>query len=388
MTRVIYVLLLIIEVYSLISLTFVYYNNPNHKIVKFRISPLIVSLFFIWGGVLQAQDAFAGLTFNEPNLLFQSETPLRVKWKYSNRDVKKQTNDTTYLDCMLAYQQEDGSWDSLEVKIRARGNWRQENCFLTPVKLRIKKSQRKGTIFKGNKELKMVLPCNNNKAGMDYVLKEYMAYKLYEEISPFHFKTRRVALDFTDDRGRKEKNYQLEAFFIEDTKEVADRCNAKRLRRNVHPLQQHDLACTQNDFFQFLIGNTDYSAAYQHNEKLLFVEGLKAIPVPYDFDMSGLVNTNYAVVSQVAGEQLPIDRVTDRLYRGYKRDDAVYEQVRQQYIDSEEDILARADALKPDFRDEKQFEEARKFLLEFFEIMEDPARYKRMVLDKAQVVKD
>lgn len=342
----------------------------------------------MWGSVLTAQEAFAGLEFNEANPLFQSETPLRVKWKYSDRDVRKHTNDSTYLDCTLSYQQEDGTWDSLEVMVRARGNWRQENCFLTPVKLRIKKSERKGTLFKGNKELKMVLPCRNNEPGQDYVLKEYMAYKMYEVISPFHFKTRRVALDFTDDRGRKEKNYRLEAFFIEDTKDVADRCNAKRLKRTVHPLQQDDLSCTQNDFYQFLIGNTDYSVAYQHNQKLLFVEGMKAIPVPYDFDMSGLVNANYAVVSQVAGEQLPIDRVTDRLYRGYKRDNGIYEQVRQQYLTSKGDILARAAALKPEFRDVKQYEESRKFLLEFFDILEDPASYKRMVLDRAQVVKD
>ncbi len=338
------------------------------------------------GGLISAQDAFAGLEFNEPNLLFQSETPIKIKWKYSDRDMRRETNDSTYMDCVLSYQEEDGTWDSLEVQVRARGNWRQENCFLTPVKLRIKKDQRQGNLFKGNKELKMVLPCRNNDQGQDYVLRELMAYKLYEAVSPFHFKTRRVALDFTDDRGRKERDYQLEAFFIEDTKEVADRCNARRLKRFVHPLQQDDFTCTQNDFFQFLIGNTDYSVAYQHNQKLLFVEGRKAIPVPYDFDMCGLVNASYAVVSQIQGETLPITDVTDRLYRGFKRPAApgVYEEVRQYYLDHKDDILAKADELKPEFRDPKQFEEAREYIGEFFSILESPARYKRDILDRAR----
>jgi hypothetical protein len=352
--------------------------------VKKPFLPFIVLLFFVAGAKMWAQVPYANLEFKEPNKLFQSETPISIKWKYSDKDMRKETNDSTYLDCVLSYQEEDGTWDSLEVQVRARGNWRQENCFLTPVKLRIKKEQRKGTLFEGNKELKMVLPCRNNDAGQDYVLREYMAYQLYEPVSPFHFKTRRVALDFTDDRGRKEREYQLEAFFIEDTKDMRERCNAKRLRRNVHPQQQDDFCCTQNDFFQFMIGNTDYSVAYQHNEKLLFVEGLKAIPVPYDFDMCGLVNANYAVVSQVGGETLPITDVTQRFWRGFVRPPGIYEQVRDLYVAEKEAILAKAETLKPEFRDPKQYEEARDYILEFFEIIESPANFKRQILDKAR----
>ena len=67
-----------------------------------------------------------------------------------------------------------------------------------------------------------------------------------------------------------------------------------------------------------MIGNTDYSSAYQHNEKLMFVDGMNAIPVPYDFDMSGLVDTNYAVVSQVQGENCRLTDVARRLYRGFR----------------------------------------------------------------------
>jgi hypothetical protein len=352
--------------------------------VKNRTFAFISLFFFVSGGFITAQESYAGLEFNEPNLLFQNETPVSMKWKYSDKDMRKQTNDSTFLDCVLSYKQEDGTWDSLEVQVRARGNWRQENCFLTPVKIEIKKEQRKGTLFEGNKELKMVLPCRNNDQGQDYVLRELMAYKTYEAVSPFHFKTRRVDLEFTDDRGKKEKSYQLEAFFIEDTKEVAERCNAKRLKRNVHPQQQDDFACTQNDFFQFMIGNTDYSVAYQHNEKLLFVENMKAIPVPYDFDMCGLVNANYAVVSQIQGETLTIDKVTDRLYRGFKRPPGVYQQVRDYYLSNKGAILAKTEELKPEFRDEKQYEEARSYILEYFDILEDSAKFKNKIEDKAR----
>ena len=35
----------------------------------------------------------------------------------------------------------------------------------------------------------------------------------------------------------------------------------------------------QNAFFQFMIGNTDFSTAYQHNGKLLYINKL-IIPLP------------------------------------------------------------------------------------------------------------
>ena len=318
--------------------------------------------------------------------LFQSEEPLPLRMKYSDKNVRKQTNDSTYIDQLIEYQDANGEWASLDLQIRARGNWRQENCFLTPVKFKIPKENRENTLFEGNKELKMVLPCRISDDGQDWVMKEYMAYKLYEVISPYHFKTRRVAIDFSDVKGKKEKQYQLEGFLIEDISNVAERCNAKRMKRKVDPRQQDAVGCTQNDFFQFMIGNTDYSDFHQHNEKLLFLEDKNVtIPVPYDFDMCGLVDASYAVVSEIGDAKLPIDDVTDRYYRGWKRDPGVYEQVRQHYLSKQAECMAAVDALKPSFKSEKEFEKARNYVQEFFNILEDPAQYNREIVARARI---
>ena len=355
------------------------------NIVKNQTWAIVTLLFLIFSVPVFAQpEAQPAEKTGVTTLLFQSEDPLPIRMRYSNKNIKKETNDSTYIDQTISYQNADGQWDSLNLQMRARGNWRRENCFLTPVKFKIKKAQRENTLFEGNKELKMVLPCRNSDQGQDYVLKEYMAYKLYELISPYHFKTRRLAIEFTDAKGKKEKQYQLEGFLIEDISNVAERNNARRLKRFVHPQQQDDISCLQNDFFQFLIGNTDYSVAYQHNEKLLFVEGMSAIPVPYDFDMCGLVDASYAVVSQVQGETLPNTDVTQRVYRGFKRDPGLYEQVRQEYISKKGEFLAEVDGMKGSFRSEKQFETARNYVMDFFEVLEDPSRFNREIVSAAR----
>lgn len=115
---------------------------------------LFLISFFLIGNVCFGQDLDKTNTDKQASKLFRSEQILPIKWIYSNREIKKKTNDSTYIKEMLAYKSEDGKWVDLETEIRARGNFRRSNCYFTPLKLKLKKSNTKGTLFKGNKRLK------------------------------------------------------------------------------------------------------------------------------------------------------------------------------------------------------------------------------------------
>jgi hypothetical protein len=72
------------------------------------------------------------------------------------------------------------------------------------------------------------------------------------------------------------------------------------------------------DMFQYMVGNTDWSVPNLHNTKLVQKKGEPSSApyvIPYDFDYAGLVNAYYAVPSEI----LNIEKVTDRLYRGFPR---------------------------------------------------------------------
>ncbi len=316
--------------------------------------------------------------------LFQSENPLALKISYDSKELRKVTNDSTYMDAQFQYQDDNGEWHPMQTEIRKGGHYRLDKCYYTPIKVKFKKGTTTGTLFKNSRKLKMVLPCLQERDKNDNVLKELMAYKLFERVSPYHFKTRMIQVNFEDQRGKKAKTHDIIGFFIEDLDKVAERHNANVLKRKVHPMQQDAEASIRNDFFQYMIGNTDFSNAYQHNERLLFLEG-RTVPVPYDFDMSGLVNASYAVVSQIGDQELSISDVKQRLYRGFKRDVNVYQQVRKDFLDAQTDLVAIIDGYKPHFNNPNEFVQARDFLMDFFSVLADDRKFDREILDMARV---
>jgi hypothetical protein len=312
--------------------------------------------------------------------LFRSQDVLPVKLSYSIKNIKKNTNDSTYLKTNISYSEDDGEWNSFEVELRVRGFYRLKHCYFPPIKIKIKKSISKGTLFENNKKLKLVLPCLTNKENNDYIVKEYMAYKLYEEISPYHFKTRMVDISFTEDKGKKTKTHDLKGILIEDDKKVAKRHDGKVFKRDFHPISQDPTTSVQNSFFQYMIGNIDFSTAVQHNEKLLFVNS-KIIPLPYDFDMSGLVNASYAEVPVI--DEVPlVSSVTERLYRGFRRNPKIIQQVRKEFLDNEIVLLEIVDNLEPFFEYPKEFNEAKDYISDFFDVMEDNVRFKKEISSK------
>ena len=340
-------------------------------------------ILLLWLHVFACNVLTAQEKISETTTLFSNQEPIFLKLKMSVKNVKKNTNDSTFVESILYYKNEAATYDSLKIDLRARGNNRRENCYYAPLKLKLSKSATKGTLFEGNKKLKLVLPCLIESNNNDYVIKELMAYQLYEIVTPVHYKTRLVNIEFIEERGKRTITKDLKGVLIEDIDNVAKRLHGNEIKRRILPLQQDDVASIRNSFFQYLIANTDFSTTYLHNGKLLFIDK-KIIPLPYDFDMSGLVDASYAVVSNIQNITLDITDVKERVYKGYKRDELLFEQVRKEFIDNKSKMFEAIDLLEKYFDDSNQFIIAKRFVTEFFEIIENDNAFKRKILDKAR----
>ncbi|OYX18594.1 MAG: hypothetical protein B7Z16_08620, partial [Algoriphagus sp. 32-45-6] len=218
-----------------------------------------------------------------------------MKMALSIKDLKAQTNDSVFIDSEIQLETSPGTWESFPFEIRTRGNFRLNECFYPPMRMKLKKKEAEGSIFQGNRNLKLVLPCTKSKNADSYIGKEYLAYKLYEKVTDYHFRTRLVRVKFTNLDDKKREETELLGFVIEDNDEVAKRFDAKILKdKKIAPILMQDLPTIRHDFFQLMIGNTDWSTLFQHNQDVMALDDKTIVPMAYDFDMTGLVNPPYA----------------------------------------------------------------------------------------------
>ena len=206
-------------------------------------------------------------------MLFSNRVPLDIAFSLSIRSIRNSA-DSVYIKEMMTYRTEEGSTDSIKVGFKRRGNFRLNECSFPPLWIRIDKKQNKHTLFEDHKKLKLVMPCDGARGSNDLILREYLCYRLYEVMTPFCFRTRLVNIDFTDDKGKKNKEYQLKGILVEDIDKVVKRTSAKSTSAaRINRTSLNDTCALRFDLFQLLIANTDWSKASQHNSKLVLHNG-------------------------------------------------------------------------------------------------------------------
>jgi hypothetical protein len=340
---------------------------------------------------LQAQEGSA----SDRHPLFQDETVLKAVLTAPISQVYTQRHQEVriYHPGQWTYIDGGGETQRLDVSIRTRGHFRREVCELPPLQLNFKKSQVKGTLFAGQNKVKLVAPCKEGKRYQQYVILEYLAYKMYQLLTDESFTVRLVRLSYVD-RDENLDPWTSLAFMIEDDKDMARRLDLDRVNIESVLYAQLDhtrLAVLQ--LFQFMIGNNDYSVIKPsldddccHNMQLLGIEDEtdpvmpdeSIIPVPFDFDFSGLVNATYAAPPS----QIPIRDVRFRFYYGLCVPRPILDQAIIELQSKREQILSLIAASEQ--LDEGIREKNLEYIEEFFEIIDDPKAIDELIVRRCR----
>ena len=219
-------------------------------------------------------------------------------------------------------------------------------------------------------KLKLVTHCFDSKVSEQNLLKEYLAYRLYNQLTKFSYEIQLVRVKYVDTEY-KYKSIEKYAIILEDKDEMVDRLDAEEVEQyNVQDIQMNNKRHLVLAMFQYMIGNTDWRIDMMHNLKLLRAkdhEGLVAIP--YDFDFSGLVNASYARPNPDLG----IFKVRDRLYQGFCATPEEREEVKALFLDNKDALLALcANFEQLHKRDRK---DVHHFIANFFEELENSKRF-------------
>jgi hypothetical protein len=266
--------------------------------------------------------------------------------------------------------------EGIPLEVRVRGKSRAAICAFAPLRLDFDVSSTAGTLFEGQDKLKLVLPCHDNDRAERDVLEEYLAYRLFNLLSDESYRVRLLQIRLEDTESRSDKALmQRYAFLLESHRELAARIG--RPRASVPAIRRSELEPGQAALvfeFEYLIGNTDWSLVANEDDRdcchnlRLYGDQPPYLPVPFDFDRSGLVNARYAKPDP----SLRLRSVTQRRYRGYCIDPDALGPALDRIVSKRSEILdlpRSLPGLSP-----SQAERNVRFLESFYERAEDRAR--------------
>jgi len=284
-----------------------YSMSPVHS------TRLIAVLFLLVSGYTPAVS---------PDSLFADNDAVEIRIAAPISTLMRERPDEEELDGELSYVDEAGIRVKLRLELRTRGNYRRQErtCPFAPLRLDVRKSEVEGTLFDGQDKLKLVTHCRNGLHYEQAVIREYVTYRMFNLLTDLSYRVRPLTITYVDtDRGNRE-NTRF-GFVIENKQRFAARTGLTLVEIEVGDVEPLDQAyASLVSMFQYFAGNTDYSLIRGargddccHNTTLLRDGAGKVFAVPYDFDMSGLVDARYATPNPA----LDLRSNRDRLYRGH-----------------------------------------------------------------------
>jgi hypothetical protein len=285
---------------------------------------LLISQFTAFIGDLSAQPAKSDSLIGSFRL-FEDDKLLEISLRFDLSTYFRAKPKKEYLKANLTFHLNKTDSISRDIGLRTRGIFRNSYCMFAPIELNLKKTNFGYSDLNGISKLKMVPQCSAGKDKEDYVLREFLAYKLFNVLTDTSFRVRLLIVNYIDPRKNKKPVTQY-GFFLEPAEMLAARTNCLQVKttavnqKNIVPKIMDRLA-----IFNYMIGNYDWSVPGQHNVFILKSKNYDpsglGISVPHDFDWSGLVNPVYAIPK----EDLGIENVRQRLFLGLCRNKDVYE---------------------------------------------------------------
>ena len=254
--------------------------------------------------------------------LFASDDPIRITIRGPVNAVARAAEDSTEpRDALLSL---GGTAETYPIRLSARGITRRTKavCSFPPLRVDFAQKPPASSLFAGQGRLKLVTHCQSSESFQQHLLLEYSAYRIFNLISPASFRVRLATVDYAEANGRVTTSRW--GFFIEDLDDAARRNGMRRAQvgDRIASNQLESRQAARMALFEYMIGNLDWSmrAGPQgegccHNGRLISPGPAPYLPLPYDFDYSGLVDAPYSVPP----ESVPVSNVKTRYYMGYCR---------------------------------------------------------------------
>ena len=283
-----------------------------------RVAAWIIALTVLIPGSVRGQTAPAHPGF------FERVEPVRFTLAVDIRQLRADTADEVpSREGQLSFKDSTGRTITIPVKVKTHGRWRLTHCEFPPLSISFPADHTPGTPFEGLRKARMTSFCKDHPAYEQYILQELQLYRIYQLLTPYSHVSRALHVTYVDAPSGRTRTARY-AFFIDERDDVATRQSSALLKaKGATGTDLDPFHKVLMGVFEYMIGNTDFLVSDLHNAFLLGTAQGETVPVPYDFDYAGAVNTVYATPNPVLG----IKSVRQRHFRGFCADPAEFNKV-------------------------------------------------------------
>lgn len=310
---------------------------------------------------------------------FADDQVVEMELSTDIRSLQNETKQDVFQPASVKMKFPDGETINENIEVGPRGKFRRGYCRIPPIMMKFRNTGAPRLSSLG--KLKLVIACGAASADEELLLKEYLVYKIYNQLTDMSFRVRLMKTTYNDTRG-KIKAFTQYAFLLEDDGDMARRNGCKKRDHGQILTEATDRqTMTMVAIFEYMIGNTDWSVPNDHNIELIFSRQnpvLSPYAVPYDFDYCGLVDASYAIPNEIIGTE----KVTERVYRGFPR--------KMDEIQAVLDVFrAKKEAIRSVIRNfnplsERVRNNMIRYLDEFFQTIESKSEVQSIFIDNAR----
>jgi hypothetical protein len=300
--------------------------------------------------------------------LFIEDNVMNVTIESDFKNLVKKKGKNEYQPAVFKYYMNDTIMLVRDITIRPRGLSRKRVCLFPPIKLNFPKEKAVTKQMEEFNKIKLVSDCKKSGPAEQFLLSEYMIYKMLNIITDYSFKVRLIHVTYIDTGGKYKPDSKY-AFIIENKKQMAERLDAMAIDlKSIRDEYMEKTTLINTYIFEYLVGNTDWSVPASHNIQFLKSnDAVKTEPyiVPYDFDLAGIVNADYAFPNP----ELGIKSVRDRLYMGICLPESDIKEGLKVYLEKKDEIYALYQ--NSDLLDKENKRSSIMYLNEFYDIIEN-----------------
>jgi hypothetical protein len=311
-----------------------------------------------------------------PTRLFRDDRPIEIMLTadfgriFRDRD----TTEGPRFPGRLVYRAPEGEEGEIPVELGTRGHsrLRRDVCHFPPLRVFLPTREQRPPFWRGQNSLRLSVNCRPGNRDFDqYVLEEYLLYRVYTLFTELSFRVRLTRATYLQE-ANADTAASTWAFFVEDPDDVARRNGGEIFEQpGVRFRDVDSTTMALLSVYEYLIGNTDWALQMLHNIRVVKVEPGFYYPVPFDFDFAGLIKTPYAGPSP----QLPIRSVRERLYRGPCLEMSFLQTIFDRFVEKREavyQLFRTQEGLEP-----RRVESHLKYLDDFYATISNPGKARR-----------